>query len=185
VQLTVATIARPHGLRGEVALTVRTDEPGERLAAGTVLATAPAHAGPLTVVGSRVSGDRWYARFAEVDSREAAEGLRGVDLLVESGDSSEDDAWYPHELVGLRVELPDGTVVGEVVGLEHLPAQDVLVVREPDGRRSMVPFVSAIVPEVDVVGGRVVLDPPRGLLAADAEAADEPARRGAPGSEGA
>jgi 16S rRNA processing protein RimM len=57
--------------------------------------------------------------------------------------------------------------VGEVVGLEHLPAQDALVVREPDGTRTLVPFVRAIVPVVDVPGGRVVVDPPRGLLASD------------------
>jgi 16S rRNA processing protein RimM len=60
-------------------------------------------------------------------------------------------------------------VLGEVVGLEHLPAHDLLVVREPDGARTLVPFVEAIVPVVDVPGGRVVLDPPGGLLAADAE----------------
>lgn len=172
MQLTVATITRPHGLKGEVALAVRTDEPAGRLAVGTVLRTVPPEAGPLTVSGTRVSGDRWYARFAGVDSRESAEALRGVDLVVETATSTEDDAWYPHELVGLRAELADGTRVGEIVGLEQMPAQDVLVLLEPDGRRSLVPFVAAIVPLVDVAGGRVVLDPPRGLLAADAEAVE-------------
>ena len=172
MQLTVATIARPHGLKGEVALTVRTDEPAMRLAVGTVLQTIPAAAGPLTVAGARDTGDRWYLRFAGIVSREAAEALRGVDLVVETDGSDEDDAWYPHELVGLRAELADGTRVGEVVGLEQMPAQDMLVLLEPDGRRSLVPFVAAIVPVVDVAGGRVVLDPPRGLLAADSDAAE-------------
>ena len=81
----------------------------------------------------------------------------------------------------------DGTRVGEIVGLEQMPAQDVLVLLDPDGRRSLVPFVAAIVPVVDVAGGRVVLDPPRGLLAADGDAvevADDAAGRAAerPGS---
>ncbi|GEN79347.1 ribosome maturation factor RimM [Actinotalea fermentans] len=180
MQLTVATIGRAHGLKGEVALDLRTETPEERLAVGAVLATEPAAAGPLTVVRTRVQSGRWFVAFAEVADRTGAEALRGVELVVDTPASDEDDAWYPHELVGLRAERPDGSPVGEVVGLEHLPAQDALVVREPDGSRTLVPFVLAIVPVVDVAGGRVVVDPPAGLLAADADAAllDEPAQPG-------
>ncbi len=170
MQLTVATIGRAHGLRGDVAVDLRTDVPETRLAVGAVLATVPADAGPLTVDRTRVQSGRWVVGFREVADRTAAEGLRGVELVVEVAPSDEDDAWYPHELVGLRAERADGTVVGEVVGLERLPAQDALVVREPTGQRTLVPFVQAIVPVVDVAGGRVVLDPPAGLLAADGPA---------------
>ncbi len=177
MQLTVATVGRAHGLRGEVSLDVRTDLPQERFAVGTVLATVPADAGPLTLTRTREQNGRWYVAFAEVDDRTAAEGLRGVELVVDVDASDEEDAWYPYELTGLRAELGDGTVVGEVVGLEHLPAQDALVVREPGGVRTLVPFVREIVPVVDVAGGRVVLAPPRGLLASDpldeADEADE------------
>lgn len=163
--LTVAVVGPAHGLRGEVALDLRTDQPQARFAPGRALSTEPAAAGPLTVERTRVQKDRWYATFAEVGDRTAAEALRGVALVVPAEASAdEEDAWYPHELAGLRAELADGTVVGEVVGLAHLPAQDALVVREPDGRESLVPFVRAIVPVVDVAGGRVVLDPPAGLL---------------------
>lgn len=169
MQLTVATITRPHGLRGELVLALRTDDPEARLAVGSVLTTDPASAGPLTVTSSRTAGGRWYATFAEAGDRTAAERLRGVDLVVEEEASAEDDAWYPEELVGLRVELADGTVVGEVVGLEHLPAQDVLVVAEDEDVHTLVPFVRAIVPTVDLAGGRVVLDPPGGLLARDGD----------------
>jgi len=121
-------------------------------------------------------GDRWFLGFDDVTDRTAAEALRGVGLVVEAEDSADDeDAWYPHELAGLRAELPDGTVVGEVVGLEPLPAHDALVIREPSGTRTLVPFVRAIVPVVDVAGGRVVLDPPDGLLgdASDADAGED------------
>ncbi|MDC7121580.1 ribosome maturation factor RimM [Cellulomonas fimi] len=167
--LTVARIGRAHGLRGEVALDLRTDAPEDRLAAGAVLATDPASAGPLTVVRTRVQQGRWYVTFAEAGDRTAAEALTGVTLVVDADDSDDDeDAWYPHELAGLRAEHVDGRVLGEVVGLEHAPAHDVLVVREADGARTLVPFVRAIVPVVDVAGGRVVLDPPGGLLASDA-----------------
>lgn len=171
MQLTVATIGRAHGLKGEVALDLRTETPAERLAIGTVLTTEPAAAGPLTVLRTRVQSGRWFVLFAEAADRTAAEALRGVDLVVDAPTSDEDDAWYPHELVGLRAERPDGSLVGEVVGLEHLPAQDALEVREPDGSRTLVPFVREIVPVVDVAGGRVVVDPPAGLLASDASAA--------------
>ncbi|WP_277213438.1 ribosome maturation factor RimM [Isoptericola croceus] len=170
MELVVARIGKAHGLRGEVALDVRTDTPEERFATGAVLATVPAEAGPLTIVGTRVHQGRWLVAFAESTDRTAAEALRGVELVVEAGDSGDEDAWYPHELAGLRVELTDGTVVGEVVGLEHLPAHDALVVRESGGERTLVPFVHAIVPVVDVAGGRVELTPPGGLLARDAEA---------------
>lgn len=168
MQLTVARIGRAHGLRGEVALDVRTDAPDERFAVGAVLATEPAGAGPLTVARTRVQQGRWFVAFAEAGDRTAAEALRGVELVAEAGSAADDDAWYPHELVGLRVEGTDGRVLGEVVGLEPAPAHDVLVVRETGGEETLVPFVRAIVPVVDVAGGRVVLDPPGGLLASDA-----------------
>ena len=173
MQLTVAKIGRAHGLRGEVALDVRTDTPDERFVDGAVLRTLPASAGPLTIARVRVQQDRWYVTFEQTTDRTAAEGLRGIELVVDVEDSDEEDAWYPHELTGLRAERPDGTVVGEVVGLEHLPAQDALVIREPDGSRTLVPFVRAIVPVVDVPGGRVVVDPPFGLLVADGPVDDD------------
>ncbi len=166
--LTVARIGRAHGLRGEVGLDLRTDAPDERLATGSVLATDRAGLGSLTVTSTRIQQGRWYVTFAEVRDRTEAEGLRGVALLAEEDTSDDDDAWYPHELAGLRAEHVDGRLLGEVVGLEHLPAHDVLVLREPDGARTLVPFVRAIVPVVDVAGGRLVLDPPGGLLASDA-----------------
>ncbi|GIG28017.1 ribosome maturation factor RimM [Cellulomonas marina] len=168
MRLTVARVGRAHGLRGEVALDLRTDAPEERLAVGSVLLTEPVGRGPLTVARTRVQQGRWYVAFTGVEDRTAAEALAGTALVLETEGSDEEDAWYPYELAGLRAELADGTVVGEVMGLEHLPAHDALVLRETGGERTLVPFVRAIVPVVDVPGGRVVLDPPGGLLASDA-----------------
>ena len=168
MQLTVARIGRAHGLRGEVALDLRTDVPQDRLTVGAVLATQPTSAGPLTIAHVRRLHDKWFLTFAEAEDRSGAEALRGVELLVESAPSDEDDAWYPHELAGLRAEHVDGRVLGTIAGLEHLPAHDMLVLVEESGARTLVPFVRAIVPVVDVPGGRVVLDPPGGLLASDA-----------------
>ncbi len=175
MELVVATVGRAHGLRGEVSLELRTDSPETRLAVGAVLRTDPASAGPLTVERTRAQADRWFVAFQGVADRTAAEALRGVALVVDADASEDEDAWYPYELAGLRVERPDGTLVGEVIGLEPLPAQDALIVRETSGARTLVPFVRAIVPVVDVPGGRIVVDAPHGLLAADADDdADEP-----------
>ena len=169
MQLTVARIGRAHGLRGEVSLEVRTDSPDERLAVGAVLATEPASARPLTIATRRVQQGRWVVAFEQVRDRTAAEALRGVELVVDTaGDEPDEDAWYPHELVGLRAEAADGRLLGEGVGLEPAPAHDLLVLREVGGERTLVPFVRVIVPVVDVAAGRVVLDPPGGLLASDA-----------------
>jgi 16S rRNA processing protein RimM len=169
MELTVARVGKAHGLRGEVALDLRTDDPEARLGVGTRLETRPVGAGPLTVGGVRVHQGRWLVAFEGVRDRTGAEALRGVELVVEVEASDEEDAWYPHELAGLRAEDTDGRELGRVEGLEHLPAHDALVLREPDGTRTLVPFVRQIVPVVDVPGGRVVLDPPGGLLASDAE----------------
>jgi 16S rRNA processing protein RimM len=163
-ELTVARIGAARGLKGEVRLDLRTDTPSARFRAGTVLRTHPEHVGPLTVESVRSDRGAWYVRFAEARDRTSAEALTGVELVAPPGEQ-EDDAWYRHELVGLRVVLVDGTAVGTVEGFEHLPAQDLLVVRERTGELTLVPFVRAIVPEVDVEHGRVVLDPPGGLLA--------------------
>lgn len=163
MQVVVGTVGRAHGLRGEVAVEVRTDEPERRFALGSVLRTDPDR-GELVVERARHQAGRWFLVFRGHTDRTAAEGLRGLGLVVEADASEEEDAWYPHELAGLRAELADGTVVGEVVGLEHLPAHDALVVRAPGGEETWVPFVRVIVPVVDVPGGRVVLDPPAGLL---------------------
>lgn len=176
MELTVARIGRAHGLRGEVGLDVRTDTPEIRLAVGATLQTRPAEAGPLTVARNRSLDGRWFVTFAEAHDRTGAERLRGVELVVDVEESDEPDAWYAHELAGLRVELTDGTVVGEVLGLDPGAAHDLLVVRESGGERTLVPFVTAVVPVVDVAAGRVVLDPPGGLLARDAanlEVSDE------------
>jgi 16S rRNA processing protein RimM len=164
--LTVGRIVRPHGVRGEVVVEVRTDEPQARYAVGTRLIAGP---GPqrLTVTAQRPHQARLIVAFEGVDDRPAAEALRGVLLQVDSGslDLPDDpDEFHDHQLVGLAAVTPAGEPIGEVARIDHAPASDLLVVRRPDGRTTLVPFVTAIVPEVDLAGGRVVVDPPPGLL---------------------
>ena len=101
-----------------------------------------------------------------VDSREAAEAVRNTELLVDVADLPEiedPDSYYDHQLVGLTARLTDDAVLGEVTAVRH-EAQDLLVVRRAEGGEVLIPFVSAIVPTVDLDGGFVVVDPPEGLL---------------------
>ncbi|WP_062309893.1 ribosome maturation factor RimM [Demequina rhizosphaerae] len=167
MRLTVARIGRAHGLKGEVSVELRTDIPEDRLVPGEVFDTEPASAGPLTVDRVRVQAGRWYVQFEEIRGRDAAEAARGIELTIDGAESDEDDAWFVHQLVGLAAVTPDGDAIGEVVDLVTMPAQDLLVVKQPGGHRAMIPFVEEFVPEVDVDGGLVVLTPPYGLLAGE------------------
>jgi 16S rRNA processing protein RimM len=176
VRLIVARIGRAHGLRGEVSVEVRTDAPEERFVDGAVLHVEDgprrrallATGGPtsLTLTRVRDNNGTLLLSFAEVLDRSAAENLRDVVLEAEVAEESDEaDAWYDHELVGLTVVDPAGDRLGEVVAVQHPGAQDLLVVRTTAGTGDrLVPFVSAIVPEVDVKGGRIVMTAPPGLL---------------------
>jgi 16S rRNA processing protein RimM len=167
MKLTVARIGRAHGLKGEVTVELHTDIPEERLVKGSVFETEPASAGPLTVVKTRTQAGRWYVVFEQITTRELADAARGATLVIEGEESTDDEEWFVHELVGLSVVKPDGTEVGKVVDLQSMPAQDLLIVKQPSGERAMIPFVDEFVPEVDIEGGRVVVTPPYGLLAGE------------------
>jgi 16S rRNA processing protein RimM len=159
----VGRIGRAHGLKGEVFVEPRTDEPERRFAAGQVLGTG---AGSLTVADSRTHSGRLVVRFEEHADRTAAEAARGTELTcrVDPDEMPEDpDEFYDHQLAGLRVETTTGEAVGELDRVEHGAAQDLLVIRTPE-REVLFPFVSALVPEVDVAGGRIVIDDKPGLL---------------------
>jgi len=162
----VARVGAPHGLRGMVRLEVRTDIPAERFAPGQVL-DAGGH-GELTVAASEERSGTWYVRFAEAPDRTAVETLRGTWLSAPA--IAEAEGWYRHQLIGLPVEDTQGRHRGTISDLQHLPAQDVLEITEPQGSRSLVPFVADLVPVVEA--DRVVVDPPPGLLAEGGPDAD-------------
>jgi 16S rRNA processing protein RimM len=166
----VGRIGRPHGVRGEVTVEVRTDDPDLRFTVGAVLRTEPAERGPLTITGKRWHRDVLLLTLetpaGPLESREDAETVRNTELLVDIADLPEledPDAFYDHQLVGLAARLTDDTVLGEVTAVRHEGA-DLLVVRRTDSSELLVPFVSAIVPAVDLAGGFLVVDPPEGLL---------------------
>ena len=147
---------------------VTTDDPDERFASGAVLGTDPAGRGPLTVVSMRRSGPVLVLGFDGVADRNAAEALRGTSLTLDASllpVPDDPDEFYDHQLVGLTVVDQAGTVLGTVTEVWHPPAAPVLAVNRPDGSQELVPFVSAIVPTVDLANGRLVVDPPDGMFA--------------------
>jgi 16S rRNA processing protein RimM len=174
MQLVIGQIVRPHGLRGEVVVEVTTDDPAARFAAGSELATtgltgarAPGGTGALRIEAVRPHQGRLIVAFEGVVDRDAAEELRGIRLCVDSaeiGDPEDPDEFHDFQLIGLAVVDVAGAPLGEVVRVDHGPAADLLVVRLTEGRDALVPFVRAIVPTVDLPGGRIVLTPPPGLL---------------------
>ncbi len=173
IDVVVGRIGKPHGLRGEVTVEVRTDEPDRRFATGAVLGVEMPRGSAFPHDVLTVDAVRWHqttllARFAELPDRTAAEAARGALLHadVAADETPEDpDEFYDHQLVGLAAHDVDGTLLGEVTGLVHGGAQDLLAVRALDGRDTLVPFVTALVPEVDLDGGRVVVADRPGLVA--------------------
>lgn len=167
VQLVVARIGRAHGIKGEVTVEVRTDEPELRLGPGAVLATEPAGAGPLTIETGRVHSGRLLLRFEGVRDRTAAEALRNTLLIaeVDPAELPEDpEEFYDHQLMDLDVVLADGTEIGRITEITHLPSQDLFIVERPDGSEVMIPFVEEIVAEIDLAEQRAVITPPPGLI---------------------
>lgn len=163
----VARIGKPHGIRGEVTVQVLTDDPETRFARGTRLLTEPASRGPLTVKSARWNKHILLLGFDEVSDRNRAEELRGTMLYVEAEEST-DDAWFEHDLLGLEVHV-DGEVIGKVSALHTGPAQDLLEVELSDGSETLLPLVEEIVPEIDLDAGVVTATPPPGLLDLDRE----------------
>ena len=175
MDLVVGRIAKAHGIKGEVSVEVRTDAPEIRFAPGSRLRTDPDR-GEVVVERARPHSGRLVVAFEGVADRNAAEALRATNLVVDSattGPTGEPDEWWDHELVGLPAVQPDGTVVGTVTEVPHLPGGDLLALEREGRDELLVPFTAEFVPVVDVPGGRVVIDPPEGLVALADERAEQ------------
>ncbi len=173
MRVIVGRVGRPHGVRGDLVIGVRTDEPDLRFAVGAVLdasqepePTRDQHT--LTVARTRWHSGQLLVAFEGVTDRTAAAELTGTWLSVDSAQlprTGDPDEFRDHELIGLCVRTPDGEQVGVVTDVLH-HGQDLLVIKRADGagEECLVPFVKAIVPEVDVDARLLVIDPPPGLL---------------------
>ena len=150
--LVVGRIGRAHGVRGEVTVEIRTDDPDSRFAIGATLATDPENKGPLTIRDARFHSGTLLLSFNGFDDRTSVESLRNVLLLSDvnpkEANATEDD-FHISQIVGSSVIDVEGIDWGLVVDVMHLPAQDTLVI-DHNGREILVPFVKAFVPKVDI-----------------------------------
>ncbi|KXF53417.1 ribosome maturation factor RimM [Rhodococcus sp. SC4] len=181
MELVVGRVAKSHGIKGEIVVEVRTDEPEDRFAVGAVLRGHKPReqtVSTYTVEAARDHSGRLLLRLDGVSDRTAADALRGTLFVIDSAElepSDDPDEFYDHELEGLSVRLADGTEVGTVIEVLHSAAGELLSIRRA-GEQSgelLVPFVAAIVTSVSAADGVVEIDPPEGLLDPDfGESAD-------------
>jgi 16S rRNA processing protein RimM len=169
-KLRVGRLLKAHGLKGAIKLELYTDSPNERFSRGAVLELQVPETSPWFGKTVTVAELKWFntspVLFLEnVVDRDTAESLIKAILLVDQPldeSPSEPDAWFDHQLVGLKV-FRDGAQIGELARVDHLPAQDLLAIRVDD-REVLLPFVKAFVPKVDVEAGLIEITPPGGLF---------------------
>jgi 16S rRNA processing protein RimM len=159
--LAVGLVRRAHGLHGE--LRVEAFVPGApRLQPGRTIYLRGL---PFRVAGIRPERDTWLVALEGIDMREDADALTGTLIEVPEAEVERDapDALFLHEIVGLRVELEDGTVLGEVTDVLQPGANDVYVVNGNSGEL-LIPAISDVVQSIDVDEGRIVVRAIPGLL---------------------
>lgn len=164
-RVVVGRIGKPHGIRGEVTIEVRTDEPDLRFAAGSLVFAEG------TNRKFKVESTRWHSgtlliMFADFADRTRAEAARGTILEAEVDELDlpvEEDEFYDRQLIGLAV-IEAGSKVGKLVDVSHLPSQDLLVIKLEDGTEMLLPFVEQFVPVVNLAEGFIEIAPPDGLL---------------------
>jgi 16S rRNA processing protein RimM len=169
-RICLGVIGAPRGVRGELRVKSYTADPEALAGYGPLTDVSGRRAFRLRVLDRK--GDMLVARIDGVNDRDAAEALKGIRLYVarDALPAPEADEYYQADLLGLRAETRDGTALGTVRAVEDYGAGPLLELALEDGRLMFVPFSDAVVPVVDVAGGRVVIDPPAGLLdAADDE----------------
>lgn len=162
-------------MKGALRLELYTDTPDLRFRPGQVLELQVPESSAWFGKSVKVSELRFYNQapvlFLEgVTNRTDAESLAKAILLIEKDTDElpeEPEAWYDHQIIGLQVTVDD-KVVGLVSRIDHLPAQDLLVIESENGE-VLVPFVKEIVPEIDLIGRKVILTPPAGLFELNSE----------------
>lgn len=169
-RLRVGRLTKPHGLKGAIKLELFTDNPEVRFAPGSTFSVQVPDDSPWFGKTITIRELKWFNEhpvgfFEEIADRTAAESIVKAILWIDQSEAEslvEPDAWYGHQLAGLSVRR-DGQEIGTVTEVQHFPAQDILVVKTPRGE-VLVPFVSAIVPEVNIEERFISVTPPLGLF---------------------
>ena len=171
--IVIGEVVKPHGIRGELCVDNHADSPllyapGREL----TLRTPAGRDRIVRVAGARPHQGRMLFTLEGVADRDAAEALRGVRLYVPRAalPATREDEYYHADLIGLPVETREGAPLGSVLAVHNFGAGDILELRAADGRELLLPFSDAAVPTVDLAAGRIVADPPLGLLDDGAQA---------------
>lgn len=163
-RVVVGRLGRPHGIRGEVTVEVRTDEPELRFAAGSSVFLSSGKS--IAIESSRWHQNLLLVKFAGINDRNASETLRGLLVEVEVDDlelPEDETEFYDRQLVGLKV-FQAGLQIGSIEDVLHLPGQDLLSIRLDDGKEMLLPFVENFVPEINLETGCLTITPPNGLM---------------------
>lgn len=162
----VGKVIKPHGVRGELSILNRSDNP-DRWTPGSVVFTEAGDT--LTVKVSRLHSGRLLVGFEEVADREAAEQMRGVVLVVPQSWLPElpDGQWWPYQLEGCRVTTEAGRDLGVVTEVIPNPANDLWVAVDDQGRETLVPALKDLLVDVDVEGKQIIVGDVPELTAPD------------------
>lgn len=165
----VGKIGAAHGVRGEVRVFAYTEDPLAICGYGALEDESGAR--KFEVVSARAGNGHLVVRFKGIDDRNVAETLTHTRLFVPRErlpEQQDDGTFYQADLIGLRVETKTGETLGEVIAVPNYGASDLLEIRPAKkGESLLIPFIDEFVPEVDVAGGRIVVDPPAGLFEED------------------
>ena len=160
----VGQILGAHGVRGLVKLASYTEDPEAIARYGALTDEAGTRTFPVELVGANKG--HWIARIDQVDDRDIAQALAGTRLFVDRSalPPPDEEEFYHADLIGLRAELADGTVIGTVSAMHNFGAGDIVELSLPSGKKPLLPFDRETVPRIDTAGGRIVIDPAPGLL---------------------
>jgi 16S rRNA processing protein RimM len=170
-QICVARIGAPHGVRGAVKLWTFTEDPLAVMDYGPLKTKDGARA--FEVTNAREAKGHLVATLKGVASREDAERLNGVELYIprDSLPETEDDEYYHADLIGLAAVTAEDQPIGRVVAIHNFGAGDIIEIAPASGNTLLLPFTNAVVPTVDIKGGRVVIEMPGEIEGDDPTAA--------------
>ena len=153
----VARIGAAHGVRGAVKLWTFTEDPFAVKAYGPLSTKDSAR--HFELASARAAKDHLVATFKGIETREDAERLNGVELYVprDKLPATEDDEYYHADLIGLAAVTTANEPLGRVLAIHNFGAGDIIEIAPPSGTTLLLPFTNAVVPTVDIAGGRVII----------------------------
>lgn len=172
-QICVARIGAPHGVRGQVRLWTFTEDPYAVLDYGPLSSKDGKRT--IEVDNVREAKGHLVATLKGVTDRDAAARLNGVELYIsrDALPDTEDGEYYHADLIGLAAVNAAGEAIGRVVAMHDFGAGDIIEIAPPSGPTLLLPFTDAVVPTVDIAGGKVVIDMPGEIEGDGPEAAED------------